>query len=244
MIRWTIFLLLTSYMPAQVASAPPQGQDVAPSQASNQEKPAASPEAAKPTASGFPFDPFQEFSATMVGSLLAGDDRESHIYRSGKLLRSQGTEGLGYYLTDLGSFETYGMTKLGCRTDSHPFFRAFPFSAARPGRKIERVATGKESIDGHMCQVEEVSVSGGDLAMPIKLKFWEADDLQGFPIKIQILNGGGRGLIQYKNIELGNVDPSLFVRPDHCAGGLPEPQAKKPASKKKHTAASSSKSQQ
>ena len=249
MIRWMVIMLLTGCAAAQVADAPAQSQAAAPSGATVQNQTTeqaqtAQPGAAKPSPGKFPFDQFQEFSAIVVGSLLSGDDRESHIYRSGKLLRTQGTEGLGYFLTDLETFDTYGITKLGCRSDSHPYFRAFPFSAARPDRKIEHVVGAKESVDGHMCQTEEVTISGGDLALPIQLKFWEAEDLQGFPIKVQILNRGGRGAIQYKNVVLGEGDPSLFVRADHCAGGLPEPSKKKPAAKKKKIAPALSKSQQ
>ncbi|MGA7294321.1 MAG: hypothetical protein WBW53_15800 [Terriglobales bacterium] len=240
MIRWIAFMMLTGCMVAQVA-APAQTHGDA------QAKESAPPPQLAPTApsnSTFPFDQFQNFSAIMVGSLLSGDDRESYIYRSGNLLRTQATEGLGYYLTDLNSFETYGITRLGCRSDSHPYFRAFPFTASRPGRKIERVAAGNETVDGHNCQVEEVTISSGDLTMPIKMKLWEADDLRGFPIKLQILNRGGHGTIQYKNVVLGSVDPSLFLRPNHCVGGLPEPPSKKPTAKKKQTAPSGDASQQ
>jgi hypothetical protein len=240
MIRWVGFMLLTGCMAAQVAGTPAQDQG-AQSQASEQ-APAAQPGAAMP-ASGFPFDQFKEFSAIMVGSVLTGDDRESHIYRSGNLLRTQATEGFGYYLTDLEAFETYAMTKLGCTTDSHPYFRAFPFTAARPKRKIERVAGGKESVDGHMCQVETVTISSGDLTMPINLKFWEAEDLHGFPIKVQVLNGGRKGAIQYKDVVLGAVDPSLFIRSANCAGRLPQPAEKKPAAKKKQASPPAGKSQ-
>jgi hypothetical protein len=249
MIRLMAIMLLTGCAVGQVADAPAQTQTAAPNETTApsqapEQTPIGTPVMSKPAPGRFPFDQFPEFSAIVVGSLLSGDDRESHIYRSGKLLRTQGTEGLGYFLTDLETFDTYGITKLGCRSDSHPYFRAFPFSAARPGRKIERVEDGKESVDGHMCHVEEVTISGGDLALPIQLKFWEAEDLQGFPIKLQILNRGGRGAIQYKNVVLGDVDPSLFIRADHCADGLPEPPAKKPAAKKKKTAHAASNSQQ
>jgi len=236
MVRWIVLILLTGGAAAQVTGTQARTQESAQGQAQEQ-TPAPRQDAAVPSPTpatpGFPFDQFQEFSAVMVGSVLSGDDREGHIYRSGKLLRTQGTEGLGYFLTDLESHETYGLTTLGCMNDSHPYFRAFPFSAARPGRKIEREPAGKESVDGHVCQVETVTLSSGDLALPIKLKLWEAEDLHGFPVKVQILNGGGRGTIQYKNVVLGPVDPTLFIRPKNCAHGLPQPPNKKPAVKKK-----------
>ena len=242
MIRWVLFMLLTGCMVAQATGTPAQKQEAAQGEGLEQ-APAAQPGATTPSASGFPFDQFQEFSAIMVGSLLPGDEREVHIYRSGTLLRTQSAEGLGYFLTDLASFETYALTKLGCVSDSHPYFRAFPFSAAKPGRKIERAVDGKESVDGHPCQVETVTISAGDLALPIKLKLWEAEDLHGFPVKVQVLNGGGRGTIQYKDVVLGPADPSLFIRPRHCMAGLPQPPDKKPAVKKKQATAPAGKSQ-
>jgi|CZLA01.1.fsa_nt_gi hypothetical protein len=242
MIRWIVFMLLTGCMAAQVAGAPAQAQEGAQGQASEQ-APAEPPVAPAPATSGFPFDQFQEFSAIMVGSVLMGDEREGHIYRSGNLLRMQGTEGIGYFLTDLASFETYAFTRLGCTNDPHPYFRAFPFSASRPGRKIERVAAGKESVDGHMCQVEDVTVSGGDLAMPMKLKLWEAEDLHGFPVKVEVLRGSRHSIIQYKDVVLGPVDPTLFVRQKHCGKGLPQPPEKNPGVKKKRAAPSAGKSQ-
>jgi hypothetical protein len=232
MMRWIVFMLLTGCMAAQVAGTPAQDQEAASGQGLEQAS-TGQPAPATPATGGFPFDQFQEFSAIMIGSVLSGDEREGHIYRSGNLLRTQGTEGFGYFLADLTSFETYSLTRLGCLRDSHPYFRAFPFTAARPGRKIERVAAGKESVDSHMCQVENVTVSGGDLAMPMNLRFWEAEDLHGFPVKVEVLRGNRHSIIQYKDVVLGPVDPTLFMRPQHCAGRLPQPPAKKSAVKKK-----------
>jgi hypothetical protein len=234
MVRWIVFMLLTGFMGAQVTGTPAKTPEATQGEA-QQQPTVAGPGAVDPSiaTAGFPFDPFQEFSAVMVGSVLPGDEREGHIYRSGNLLRTQGSEGLGYFLTDLEARETYGLTTLGCTSDSHPYFRAFPFTAAKPGRKIERVAAGTESVDGHRCKVETVTVSSGDLALPIKLKFWEAEDLQGFPIKVQILSGGGRGTIQYKNVVLGPADPTLFIRPKKCGHGLPQPPKKESVPKKK-----------
>jgi hypothetical protein len=45
-------------------------------------------------------------------------------------------------------------------------------------------------VDGHSCQVEEVALSSPMLANPQKMKFWEAEDLHGFPIKIEFVTPG------------------------------------------------------
>jgi hypothetical protein len=244
MIRRIILMsmLWTGSLAAQTSATPEEPRPVAP--ASAPAVAAESKPAPKPSANAeFPFDRFPEFSAIMVGSVLSSDEREGHIYRSGHMLRTQSTVGLGYFLTDLKAHETYGLTTLGCLSDSHPYFRAFPFSAARPGRKVERVAGGKETVDGHISQIETITISGTDLALPIRMKLWEAEDLQGFPVKVQLLNGGGRGIIQYKDVVIGPVDPTLFIRPKRCVAGLPQPPDEKPAHGKKQAAPSADKPQ-
>jgi hypothetical protein len=100
--------------------------------------------AAKPQ---FPLDAFTEFSAVMVGSIMEPGEgtAEGHIYRSGKLMRMEGPEGHGYFITDLSTRETFGLSTAPCVHDSHPFIRASPFSALKPGSTVERTATGKET---------------------------------------------------------------------------------------------------
>jgi hypothetical protein len=228
-----MFLLLTACLLAQDAAQPK------PSQAAPVDKgsmaPASDPSLAPmgPAQAGFPLDQFKEFSAIMVGSVQMGDDREGHIYRSGDLLRTEGGEGHGFYVMDLKKYATYGISSLRCMKDNHMYFRAFPFSLSRPDRKMEHVPIGTETVDGHVCKIEHVTVSGGDLPKPIELKFWEAEDLQGFPVKVQLLKGLGKAVIQYKNIALGPQDPTLFIYPRDC-GDLPTPEdtpVKRPAAR-------------
>jgi len=179
----------------------------------------------------------------MVGSLLPGDDRETKIYRSGKFLRTEAPEGHGYMLTDLTNFETYGINRFGCMHDNHPYFRAFPFTANRRGRKMERVPSGTETVDGHICQMEDIVVSSPDLIKPMTLRFWLADDLQGFPIKIEVVTGAVHGSIEYKDVVLGPPDAKLFEHPKSCKGTLPQREAtKKPATSPKAKTPAPSKS--
>jgi hypothetical protein len=157
----------------------------------------------------------------MLGSRVEpGEGRaEGHIYRSGKLLRMEDPGKLGYYITDLTTGETYGMSEAGCMHDSHPFIRAFPFpAAAQPEITATRsVEANQETLDGHSCRVENVTLSSPTLANPIKMKVWEAEDLHGFPIKIEFLLPGGHDpIIRYKNVVLGPQDPTLFFHPKSC----------------------------
>jgi hypothetical protein len=137
-------------------------------------------------------------------------------------------------LTDLTTFETYGINRFGCMHDHHPYFRAFPFTVERRGRKMERVPAGTETVNGHVCQMEDITVSSPDLIKPMKLRFWLADDLQGFPIKIDVLSGAVHGTIEYKDVVLGPPDAKLFEHPKTCKGTLPQREAtKKPAASRK-----------
>lgn len=225
MIRWFVLILLIGLMQAQAPASPAPAEGAATQTPAAEQPKAGEPAPAAAVNSGFPFDNFPEFSAIMVGSVMVGDTSEAHIYRSGNLLRMESAESIGYYITDLAKNDAYGLSMTGCMHDSHPYMRAFPFTAARKDRKIERVAGGKETVDGHVCQIEDVTITSGGLINPMQLRFWEAEDLNGFPIKVAILKGP-HAVIRYKNVVLGPQDPTLFIHPNSCKGSLPEPPAK------------------
>ena len=129
-------------------------------------KPRLGQSAVAPTATPYPLDSFTEFSAVMVGSRVQSGEGtdEGHVYRSGKLMRMEDPGRRGYFVTDLTTGETYGMSEAGCMHDSRPFIRTFPFSAAaKPGATVTRVAAGKGTVEGHSCQIENVTVSLPDL---------------------------------------------------------------------------------
>ena len=180
----------------------------------------------------YPLDSFTEFSAVMVGSMmeLGEGTSEAHIYRSGKLMRMEGSEGRGYVITDLSTLETYGISAGPCMHDTHPYFRASPFAAARPGSTIARVAAGKETLDGHSCRIEDITVSSPNPGKPLKMRFWEAEDLQGFPVRIDFQREGGHNAtVRYRNVVLGPQDTTLFIHPKSCQSA---PQNDKPKTRK------------
>ena len=168
----------------------------------------------------YPLDAFTDFSALMIGSQLPNDDRESPVYRSGKWMRTQLIEGDSYLVTDLTKFETYGIAPGGqCIHDPHTTFRNFPFALLRPGvgSTVEGVISGKELVDGHSCRVEDITISSPQLPTPMKMRLWEADDLKGFPIKIEVQRRSGvNSTIRYKNVVLGPQDAKLFRHPENC----------------------------
>jgi hypothetical protein len=52
--------------------------------------------------------------------------------------------------------------------------------AAKADATVTRASAGRETVDGHSCQIENVTVSSPQLAGPMKMRFWEAEDLQKF----------------------------------------------------------------
>src|SRR5258705_9263803 len=132
---------------------------------------------APPGKTPYPLDSFTDFSAVMVGSMMEPGEgtAEAHIYRSGKLMRMEGIEGRGYLVTDLSTMETYGMSSGTCMRDTHPYFRSSPFAASKPGATVVRNSIGKETVDAHSCQVEEVTITAPSrAAIPLKMKVCEA----------------------------------------------------------------------
>ena len=56
---------------------------------------------------------------------------------------------------------------------------------------MERSSAGTDTVDGHPCKVENLTVTQQN-GQPTKMKVWEAQDLKGFPIKINRKPAAGR----------------------------------------------------
>lgn len=228
MVRWIRVILLASCLTAPMYAQAPKDQGSAGQPVSAEAGQTSAP--AAPAKTQFPLDAFTDFSALMIGSRMEMGEgtTEAHIYRSGNLMRMEGQEGHGYLVTDLNTLETYGVSAGPCMHDNHPYFRVAPFAAARPGLAVERVPAGKETLDGHSCQVESITVASQKAgAPPLRMKLWEAEDLQGFPIKIEFpMPAGKSAIIRYKNVVLGPQDTSLFIHPKSCDSLPPLPNKK------------------
>ncbi len=171
------------------------------------------PVGSEPSRGNFPLDQFKEFSAIMIGGPTPGTEDEIHIYRSGNLMRMEANGGRSYQITDLDKGETHGVAKDGCLLYASPYIRSYPFSFSNSANKFERVAVGKETVDGHVCQVEDVTITFPHHPQAAKIRLWEAEDLQGFPVKIETRT---HQVIRYKNVVLGPQDPTLFIFPNVC----------------------------
>ena len=184
---------------------------------------------AKPVSTGAqenPFDKFQQFSAVVSGGPLRFD--KMPIYRSGNRIRSDWAYENEIRITNLstrlgwwerhrsGMPEWCGPMKM-MDISSYPFF-------AYTGKewKVERVAqtepAEKETVDGHPTKIENYTVTkvdGGQLVA--KVKMWEAEDLKGFPLRMEINPPATKITnLYYSNVSLDPPDPKLFQLPAKC----------------------------
>jgi hypothetical protein len=165
---------------------------------------------------GNPFG-VKQFSATVVmsGAPVAkghGMQGDMKIYRSGDKMRtSMGS--MGYMVMDLTQHTNYMVMNNMCMQISRPT-QQNPFSQAQDAT-IDRSPAGTDTVDGHSCKVENVTVTPHN-GQPSKMKVWEAQDLKGFPVKIEMESSHGPVTVEYKDISLDEPPVSLFTHPDNC----------------------------
>lgn len=168
-----------------------------------------------------PFASLTEFSATMIGSLMGNVD-ETKVYRSGNLMRTEMPSG-HYFVTDLSTSETYAVLPDRCGHSGATLAYTFPFTFFRPGSTFQRIPLGEGVVDGHHCHIETI-VRTTESGSTTHVRFWEADDLNRFPVKIEVDGPGGKVVtIAYKNVRLAPPDPAVFKHPTNCKQ-VPTPQ--------------------
>jgi len=176
---------------------------------------------------------FKTFSANVTGGIARDHDRK--IYRSGKWMRLDFED--SYRVNDLDTLQMWSIGAHRCVEFTRPDAGSYPFTAYHDF-KVERTATQKEeTVDGHVCKIETLTFTPkDDRPIVAKMKLWEAEDLDGFPIRIDVEEGGQTFTSTYTNVSLQAPDPELFQHPAECTPGL-EPGQKgvvrlaKPAAK-------------
>ena len=179
---------------------------------------AASASSSQTAPSAPPWDRIQEFSALVVGGIMPGDERPTHIYRSGNLLRIEGIDQHSYWVVDLKTGEEHIVAARMCGKAPFVNSHAVPFSMTGPQYTFESAPVGEETIDGHLTRVEDVSIKVKSHD-PLRLRLWEAQDLQGFSIKIEHERPGTLPPRSwtYEKVDVGPQDPTLFIYPENCA---------------------------
>jgi hypothetical protein len=169
-----------------------------------------------------PFESIKAFSATFVVSGLPSKTSEGRgeakIYRSGTKIRTTLPGGAGYILIDTAEHTSYMVMggsmcmQLTTQGQENPFAQA-------PDATVERSSAGTDTVDGHACKVENLTVTphnGPRAGQSTQMKVWEAQDLHGFPIKVETQTSRGPMTIEYKDVSLAEPDPSLLTHPENC----------------------------
>lgn len=166
-----------------------------------------------------PFESSKQFSATVVMSGMptrgpAGQG-DMKIYRSGDKMRMSMPGGTGYMIMDLSQHTSYMVMGTGmCMQMPASGQQSNPFSQAQ-GATIERSPAGTDTVDGQACKVENLTVTPQN-GQPTKMKVWEAEDLKGFPVKVEMQSSRGPITVLYKDVSFSEPEASLFTHPDNC----------------------------
>jgi hypothetical protein len=77
---------------------------------------------------------------------------------------------------------------------------------------MEVTAIGKETVDGHPCVKNKITITADD-GKQQELTAWQASDLNDFPIKMEMLAGTADITIHFTNIKTSAPSASLFDPP-------------------------------
>jgi hypothetical protein len=77
--------------------------------------------------------------------------------------------------------------------------------------KMEKKLIASETVDGHPCKKYRLTSKEG--AQVEEAFLWEATDLQGLPIKLQVRSAGQLYGFQFRQIRMGKPDPKVFGIP-------------------------------
>ena len=78
--------------------------------------------------------------------------------------------------------------------------------------KIETTALGKETVDGHPCVKNKITITSDD-GKSQDIIAWQASDLNDFPIKTEMEAGTATISTHFTNIQMTAPDASLFDPP-------------------------------
>lgn len=164
-----------------------------------------------------PFDSAKQFSATIVVSGAPSQTRGAQgsmkVYRSVDKMRTDMPGGMGYMIMELTQHTAY-MVMNGMCMQTATQAQQNPFAQAQDAT-IERSAAGTDTVDGHACKVENLTVTPRN-GKPTKMKVWEAQDLKGFPVKVEMQTDKGPVTVEYKDISFDAPAASLFTHPENC----------------------------
>ncbi len=84
--------------------------------------------------------------------------------------------------------------------------------AYEKGLKVEKSPLGKATIDGHACVKNKVTVTG-DKGTVLEATTWNATDLKGFPVQIEMSQKRDTVRMRFTHIQLAKPDAKQFEVP-------------------------------
>lgn len=162
---------------------------------------------------------FPDFSATQVFQSRKADITMK-TYRSGSSVRVERSAALStLYVPASGkvyNFTVYPDNSRQCVAMKTEQAKMLPSPLELlQGTKLKRTPAGTEVVEGHSCKVENVVVTRPD-GKTIKSKVWEAEDLQGIPVKIESYLDNVTLQAVYRDIVIGAPSQALFTVPEKC----------------------------
>lgn len=162
---------------------------------------------------------FPDFSATQVFQSRKSD-MAMKVYRSGSSVRVERTAAMSTLYVPASSkvynFTTYPDQSQQCVSMNPEQAKMLPSPLELiQGKIVKRAAAGSEVIDGHPAKIQTVAVIQPD-GRTIESKVWEADDLQGIPVKIESYVGQATLRAVYRDVVIGTPDRGLFTVPARC----------------------------
>lgn len=162
---------------------------------------------------------FPNFSATQV-FLTHRADLTMKIYRSGSSVRLERSGAISTLYVPSSS-KVFNLTvypdhsrQCVAMKPEHAKMLPSPLELVL-GRIVKRTPAGSEVIDGHPSKIEDVVVVEPD-GKTVESRVWEADDLQGIPVKIESHLDGVTLRATFRDVAIGPPDELLFRVPDLC----------------------------
>jgi hypothetical protein len=157
-----------------------------------------------------------DFSATQISQVPASVPQMGplRIYKSGMRYRTERDPGQAVIWLP-ASDKVYNLLQNGATCMELPLKDAPLMSSPlqlQADTKIERKVVGNETMEGHPCTVEEVTLTAPD-GKTMQAKVWAATDLKGFPLKIEAI---GSPTFVFRHIKLETPDGALFQPPSKC----------------------------
>ncbi|MHB8524940.1 MAG: hypothetical protein ACYDD2_02120 [Candidatus Acidiferrales bacterium] len=167
--------------------------------------------------------PELDFSATMVVTSPNGKAMSMKVYRLRNKMRSDMPGGKMHSVLLLDKNKYFMVTSHMC----------MEMAARRPQPlgmtgSVVRKDLGSAIIDGDPTKIEEITITPADGRKPVAMKAWEATDLKGLPLRIEMATPQGQVRTEYKDVDLSSPPESLFAVPQNCrtmpmVPGMPHP---------------------